>query len=231
MTKEAASFTWKDLPWLDELREARAAQLVWTENLARTETPMHALFVHKTIKSMLRPDDCLVFDGGDFCHFGRSLLPARKPKRWFYVSGLGMLGSSLPTALAAKVAYPDSRVIMLTGDGAFGFNGMEFDTAVRHRLNIVAILGNDSAWGIDRQIQIGLYGRPVATELLQTRYEQVVQGLGGYGEFVERAEDLEPALQRAFASERPALLNVAVQRAISPRAEAAIGRRRAANAK
>ena len=72
--------------------------------------------------------------------------------------------------------------------------------AVRHRLNIVAILGNDSAWGIDRQIQIDLYGRPVATELLQTRYEQVVQGLGGYGEFVERAEDLEPALQRAFAS-------------------------------
>jgi acetolactate synthase I/II/III large subunit len=231
MTKEAASFTWKDLPWLDELREARAAQLVWAENLARTETLMHALFVHKTIKSMLRPDDCLVFDGGDFCHFGRSLLPALKPKRWFYVSSLGMLGSSLPTALAAKVAYPDSRVIMLTGDGAFGFNGMEFDTAVRHRLNIVAILGNDSAWGIDRQIQLGLYGRPVATELLQTRYEQVVQGLGGYGEFVERAEDLEPALQRAFASGRPALLNVAVQRAISPRAEAAIGRRKAATAK
>jgi acetolactate synthase I/II/III large subunit len=228
MTQEAASFTWKELPWLDELREARAAQSVWAENLARTETPMHGLFVHKIIQSMLRPDDCLVFDGGDFCHFGRALLPALKPKRWFYVSSLGMLGSSLPTALAAKVAYPDSRVMMLTGDGAFGFNGMEFDTAVRHGLNIVAILGNDSAWGIDRQIQLGLYGRPVATELLQTRYEQVVQGLGGHGEFVERAEDLEPALHRAFASGRPALLNVAIQRAISPRAEAAIGRRKAA---
>ena len=231
MTKEAASLIWKDLPWLDELREVRASQSVWAENLARAETPMHALFVHKTIKSMLRSDDCLVFDGGDFCHFGRSLLPALKPKRWFYVSSLGMLGSSLPTALAAKVAYPDSRVVMFTGDGAFGFNGMEFDTAVRHGLNIVAILGNDSAWGIDRQIQLGLYGRPVATELLQTRYEQVVQGLGGYGEFVERAEDLEPALHRAFASAKPALLNVAIQQAISPRAEAAIGRRKAAIAK
>lgn len=228
MTKEATAFAWKDLPWLAELREARAAQLAWAEKLARPESPMHALFVHQTVKSILRPDDCLVFDGGDFCHFGRSLLPALKPKRWFYVSGLGMLGSSLPTALAAKLAYPGSRVIMLTGDGAFGFNGMEFDTAVRHRLNIVAILGNDAAWGIDRQIQLGLYGRPVATELLQTRYEQVVQGLGGYGEFVERAESLEPALQRAFASGRPALLNVAIQRAISPRAEAAIGRRKAA---
>ena len=125
-------------------------------------------------------------------------------------------------------AYPDSRVFMLTGDGAFCFNGMEFDTAVRHNLNIVAILGNDSAWGIDRQIQLGLYGRAVATDLRQTRYEQVVQGLGGYGEFVERPEDLKPALERALAAGKPALLNVAIERAISPRAEAAIGRRKAA---
>jgi acetolactate synthase I/II/III large subunit len=228
MTKEAQSHPWKDLPWLDELRSVRAAQAEWAENLARPQTPMHALFVHKTLKSLLRPDDCLVFDGGDFCHFGRSFLPALKPKHWFNVSSLGMLGSSLPTALSAKVAYPDSRVFMLSGDGAFGFNGMEFDTAVRHKLNLVALIGNDSAWGIDRQIQLGLYGRAVATDLLETRYDQMVQGLGGYGEFVERTDDLKPALERALASNKPALLNVAVQRAISPRAEAAIGRRKAA---
>ncbi len=228
MTKEAANHVWKDLPWLDELRAVRAAQAEWAEDLARPATPMHALFVQKTLKSILRPDDCIVFDGGDFCHFGRSFLPALKPKHWLYVSSLGMLGTSLPSALAAKVAYPDSRVFMLTGDGAFGFNGMEFDTAVRHKLNIVAILGNDSAWGIDRQIQLGLYGRAVATDLRQTRYDQVVQGLGGYGEFVERPEDLAPALERALGAQRPALLNVAVERAISPRAEAAIGRRKAA---
>lgn len=228
LTREAAAFAWKELPWLDELRAVRAAQAEWAEGLARPETPMHALFVHKTLASLLGPDDCLVFDGGDFCHFGRSFLPARRPKHWLYVSSLGMLGSSVPTALAAKIAYPDSRVIMLTGDGAFGFNGMEFDTAVRHKLNIVAILGNDSAWGIDRQIQLGLYGRPVATELLRTHYEQVVRGLGGYGEFVERPEELRSALERALSSGRPALLNVVVKRAISPRAEAAIARRKAA---
>ncbi len=226
MTREASNHTWKELPWLEELRAARAAQLEWYESLARQETPMHAMVVAKTIKSILRPDDCIVFDGGDFCHFSRANLPALQAKRWFYVSSLGMLGSALPTALAARLAYPDSRVIMLTGDGAFGFNAMEFDTAVRHKLNIVALLGNDSAWGIDRQIQLGLYGRPVATDLYQTRYDQVVQGLGGYGEFVERPEDLEPALRRAFASGLPALLNVVVQRAISPRAEAAIARRK-----
>ncbi|HEX9789008.1 MAG TPA: thiamine pyrophosphate-binding protein [Candidatus Binatia bacterium] len=228
MTKEAANYQWKDLLWLEELRAARLAQAEWADNLARPQTPMHALFVHKTLESILRPDDCLVFDGGDFCHFGRSYLPALKPKRWFNVSSLGMLGSSLPTALAAKVAYPDSRVFMLSGDGAFGFNGMEFDTAVRHKLNIVALLGNDSAWGIDRQIQLGLYGRAVATDLLQTRYDEMVQGLGGHGEFVERPDDLKPALERALASAKPALLNVVVERAISPRAEAAIGRRKAA---
>jgi acetolactate synthase-1/2/3 large subunit len=228
MTALAEKQTWKDLPWLDELRSARRAQAEWAENLARAETPMHALFVHKTVKSLLRPDDCLVFDGGDFCHFGRSYLPALKPKRWLYVSSLGMLGSALPSALAAKLAYPDSRVIMLGGDGSFGFNAMEFDTAVRHGLNIVAILGNDSAWGIDRQIQLGLYGRAVATDLRQSRYDQVVQGLGGYSEFVSRAEELEPAIQRAFTAGKPALLNVAVRQVVSPRGEAAIARRKTA---
>jgi acetolactate synthase I/II/III large subunit len=228
ITQEAAKHTWQDLPWLEELRASRAAQAEWAESLAVAESPMHAMFVHKTVESMLRPDDVLSFDGGDYCHFGRALLPAQMPKRWFYVSTLGMLGTSLPYALAAKVAYPESRVINLTGDGAFGFNGMEFDTAVRHNLNVVTVLGNDSAWGIDRQIQLGLYHKPVATDLLQTRYDQVVQGLGGHGEFVERPEDLKPALERAFASGKPALVNVAVQRAISPRAQAAIARRKEA---
>jgi acetolactate synthase-1/2/3 large subunit len=101
---------------------------------------------------------------------------------------------------------------------------MEFDTAVRHDLPIIVVLGNDAAWGIDRQIQLGVYGRPVATDLVARRYDKVVEGLGGYGEYVERPEDLLPAFQRAEASGKPALLNVAVQRAISPRAEASIAR-------
>ena len=119
-------------------------------------------------------------------------------------------------------------MVNVTGDGAFGFNGMEFDTAVRHKIKVTTVLGNDAAWGIDRQIQLGLYGRPVATDLLPTRYDVVAQGLGGYGERVESAEELRPALRRALADSRPALVNVAVERAISPRAEAAIARRRAA---
>ena len=228
ITLEARQHSWPELPWLDDLRAARAAQAEWAEALAATDTPMHAMYVHKTLEEALRPDDCLVFDGGDFCHFGRARLPARNKGRWSYVSTLGMLGSSLPTALATKLAFPESRVIVLSGDGAFGFNGMEFDTAVRHNLKVTCVLGNDSAWGIDRQIQLGLYGRPVATDLLPTRYDTVVEGLGGYGELVETPEQLRPALERALASDRPALVNVSVQRAISPRAEAAISRRQAA---
>ncbi|MCH7787131.1 MAG: hypothetical protein IIC22_06445, partial [Chloroflexi bacterium] len=146
------------------------------------------------------------------------------PKSWFYVAPSGMLGTTLPTALAAKVAYPDRRVIMLTGDGAFGFNGMEFDTAVRHNLAIVAIMGNDSAWGIDRQIQLGVYGKTVATDLLPTRYDLVVRGLGGHGEHVENPEELPSAIERSLKIDRPALINIQVQRAVSPRGQAAINR-------
>ena len=95
------------------------------------------MFVHKAIEPLLGPEDSIVYDGGDFCHFGRSFMPARLPYRWYYTPTLGMLGAALPTAMAAKLARPDSRVIACVGDGAFGFNGMELDTAVRHNLDIV----------------------------------------------------------------------------------------------
>ena len=227
LAEEAGRLSWPRLPWLDRLQAEQDAQAEWLDTLAAAETPMHATYVHKTVESLLRPDDFLVFDGGDFCHFGRAIHQAHRGGRWLYIPTLGMLGSSLPTALVAKLAHPESRVVHFSGDGSFGFQGMEFDTAVRHSLPIVTVLGNDAAWGIDRQIQIGIYGRPVATDLLQTRYDRVVEGLGGHGELVERPEDLEPALRRAFDSGKPALVNVSVQRAISPRAEASIARRTA----
>ena len=224
LTTVAAKHDWKDLPWLDQLRAERQAQADELDSLAVPETPMHAMFVHKTLAPFLKPDDCLVFDGGDFCHFGRAYHPSSKPNRWQYLGTLGMLGFALPAALAAKLANPERRVILMVGDGAFGFNAMEYDTAVRHNLPIVGILGNDAAWGIDRQIQLGLYGKPVGTDLLPTRYDQVVKGLGGYSEHVTDPDDLKGAIGRAFESGRPSLINVEVQRAISPRAEASISR-------
>ncbi len=224
MTTEASKHTWSELDWIGELRAEGRAWQEHLESLAAAEVPMHAMFVHRTVMQMLQPDDYLVFDGGDYCHFARAYLPARMPKSWLYVTPSGMLGHTFPTALAAKLAHPERRVIAFSGDGAFGFNGIEFDTAVRHNLPIVCVLGNDSAWGIDRQIQLGVYGKPVATDLLPTRYDQVVRGLGGHGEVVENPEELHPALERCLKLERPALINVQVQRAVSPRGQAAINR-------
>lgn len=224
MTEEASKREWHDLPWLSRLEEERMAQQNDLESLAQSESPMHAIFVHKAVRYHVGPEDIVSYDGGDFCHFGRAYSPALSPKTWWYLPPLGMLGQALPTAIAAKAAYPERRVFMFTGDGAFGFNAMEYDTAVRHNLPIVGIMGNDSAWGIDRQIQVGVYGKPVATDLLPSRYDQVVRGLGGHGELIEHPDELDSAIERAIRLDRPALLNVRVQNAISPRAQAAINR-------
>ncbi len=226
LAQEASALEWPDRPWLGSLRRQLADQAEWAAAAAVPGPPMHPLFVFRDLAKLLRPDDVLVFDGGDFCHFGKLYLPAR-PRSWWSLPDLGMLGSAMPTAIAAKAARPDARVVLITGDGSFGFNGMEFDTAVRHGLDIVTVLGNDSAWGIDRQIQLAAYGRAVATDLLPSRYDLVAEGLGGHGEFVRRPEELVPALERAFAAGKPALVNVATQRVSSPRGERAIARRKA----
>ena len=224
MTSEASRYEWSDLPWLRRLADARAEQEREFASLALPESPMHAIYVHRIVRNQIGPQDFVSYDGGDFCHFGRAYMPARSPKSWWYLPPLGMLGQALPTALAAKAAYPERRVFMFTGDGAFGFNAMEYDTAVRHNLPIVGIMGNDSAWGIDRQIQVGVYGKAVATDLLPSRYDQLVKSLGGYGELIEHPDELEPALERAIKLHRPTLLNVRVQNAVSPRGQAAINR-------
>ena len=228
MAVEAAKHSWRDLPWLNELREARAEQVAEMEALAEPSVPIHALHVHKTLLSLIDEDDFLVFDGGDFCHWGRAYLPARTPRTWSYFSGLGMLGTAISTAMAAKLAHPERRAIVISGDGAFGFNALEYDTAVRHGIAITTVLGNDASWGIDRQIQLQVYGKPVATDLLPVRYDRLVESLGGEGLYVRQPADLSDALDRALNCGRPSLVNVEVQRAISPRGQAAVDRWRSA---
>ena len=117
--------------------------------------------------------------------------------------------------------------MVATGDGGFGFNGFELDTAVRHGINLVVVLGNDAAWGIDRQIQLGVYGWPVVTDLPPTRYDVVARGLGALSFNLHRRSELRPALQAALAAGRPAPVHVAVSRSGSPRSAAAVQRWRA----
>jgi len=224
LANEAMKFDWAETEWLDELRSEQRNQLLELGELSKIKSPMHASLVHKIVGSSLNDSDILVFDGGDFCHFGRAYHEANSPRSWHYLGSSGMLGQAIPTALAAKIANPDKRVVAFTGDGAFGFNGLEFDTAVRHHIPIVCIMGHDSAWGIDRHIQQQVFGKTVATDLLPSKYDQVVKALGGHGESVQHPDELPDALERAFLMNRPTLINVQIANAISPRAQAAINK-------
>jgi acetolactate synthase-1/2/3 large subunit len=109
-------------------------------------------------------------------------------------------------------------VIAALGDGTFGFHAFELDTAARYRLPIVAVVGNDARWNAEHQLQLQHYGaeRTVGCELLPSRYERIAAALGGHGELVERAEDLEPALDRAVRAGVPAIVNVMIESVAAP---------------
>ena len=159
-------------------------------------------------------DDMIVIgDGGDIVAKTAKVLPVPKNGLWMDPGPLGTLGVGMPFALAAQLAHPDKRVLIVYGDGSFGLNGFEYDTAVRFGLPIVGIIGNDAAWGQMLRPQAGLYGedRLVATELAPTRYDKVVEALGGHGELVTEPDQIGPALERAFASGKPACINVMIR--------------------
>ena len=153
---------------------------------------------------------CLVADGGDVVTCASKIVPLSRPAQWLDPGPLGVLGVGPPFALAAKALHPEWRVLLLSGDGAFGLNGMELETAVRFDLPLVCVVGNDGGWGMIRSVQQSFYGRErtVATSLPFTRYDRVVEALGGEGETIEDPRRLRPALERALGSGRVACLNV-----------------------
>ena len=213
--------------WLERLASERREFEAWLESLDSGAAPLHAMSVFRELRALLSPGDSVAFDGGDFAHFGRAYLPALRPLGHLYFSTFGMLGASMGTALSMGLADPAGRAVLVTGDGAFGFNAMELDTAVRHGIPITVVVGNDAAWGIDRQIQIGAYGRTVATDLLPSRYDLVARGLGAEGFHVRRRDELGPALAAALGSGGPAVVNVEISRTASPRGRLAVERWRA----
>ena len=227
LADEAAALTWQEpTEWLSALRSEQEA---WMEEIyehASPSTPMHPMFVSETLQKHLDEDAHITFDGGDYCHFLRASVPRQRPFRFHNVSSFGMIGVGVAYGMGAQAALPDTQCVVCVGDGSFGFNGMELDTMVRHNLPVKILLGNNSIWGIDWQIQKGIYGRPVWTDLARgTRYDLVAEGLGAHGENVQTADELEPAMKRSFAHNGPALLNIEVDQIISPVAEAAIDRK------
>ena len=149
------------------------------------------------------------------------MLRLQGPGRWLDPGPLGCLGVGAPFAIAAKILHPDKPVFIIQGDGSFGFNGMDFETAVRFKLPMVCVVGNDAAWGQIRIPQIQFHGedKAPATLLAPTRYDEIVKAMGGHGELVTEPKQIRPALERAVASNTVACVNVM----LDPNAPAASG--------
>jgi acetolactate synthase-1/2/3 large subunit len=154
--------------------------------------------------------------GGDFVSYAGRVIDSYEPGCWLDPGPFGCLGAGPGYALAAKLAHPLRQVVLLLGDGAFGFSAMEFDTLARHGVNIVGVIGNNGIWGLEKHPMQLIYGYSVAADLRpETRYDELVEALGCHGELVRTPAELGPALRRAFAAGRPALVNVLTDPAVA----------------
>jgi acetolactate synthase-1/2/3 large subunit len=218
LTQAAHQHFWPSLGWrtqLDEAHRRNLAQLAPVES--RDDTPIHPLRLATIVRDALDDGASVALDGGEIGQWARWAIGTGR----FTTVGngkLGGIGCGIPFAIAAKVARPAHRSVAFVGDGTFGFHGLELDTAVRFNVPIVVVVGNDAGWAAERHRQRELYGpdRVVATDLLPTRYDLVAEALGCHGEHVTRAEELRPALDRAFASGKPACINVEIASIPSP---------------
>ncbi|MFB6263287.1 MAG: thiamine pyrophosphate-dependent enzyme [Bradymonadaceae bacterium] len=182
------------------------------EQMSSDEEPINPLRLCAEVNEFIDSDTIVIGDGGDFVATAAYTLEVEGLGNWMDPGPLGTLGVGPGYAMAAKLTHPDSDVVIMYGDGSFGFNGMEFDSMVRQGIDVVGIMGNDACWRQIKRGQVDMYGeeRAVATDLAETRYDQVVEGLGGHGEHVQSIDELHGALERAFATDLPALVNVEI---------------------
>lgn len=199
--------------WDKTLRRAYKSFLTTELELKeKPSDPIHPIRLVAKVLEHFGHDVYYVSDGGDTSYYGLTGFLSENRAGVIVPSGslLGCLGTGIPFALAAKLAHPDKPVVLLNGDGSFGFNAMEFDTAVRHNIPIICIVNNDCCWGMIKHSQEMSMGadRCTCADLGMRNYEKMVEGLGGYGELVTRDEEIIPALQRAVESGKPACINV-----------------------
>ena len=196
--------------WISQLRAAESERReAEREELEDGRRPLHPMRLYAELAEVLDRDAIVVGDGGDFVSYAGRVVDSFQPGCWLDPGPFGCLGAGPGYALAAKLARPERQVVLLLGDGAFGFSGMEFDTLARHGVNVVGVMGNNGIWALEKHPMEFLYGYSVAADLRPgTRYDQVVQALGCHGELVERPEDVRHALDRAFSAGAPALVNV-----------------------
>ncbi len=203
--------------WHREARQALAFRpLAWAE-LRGGEGRLHPVELCRAVDAFLadHPEGTLICDGGEIGQWPQALV--RSGRR--LINGVsGTIGASIPFAMAAALERPGAPVLAVLGDGTFGFHMAEFDTAVRHRIPFVAVVGNDARWNAEHQIQLRSYGpeRTHHCDLLPTRYDEVVRALGGFGALVTEASALPAALAAAHASGLPACVNVMIESVPAP---------------
>jgi acetolactate synthase-1/2/3 large subunit len=195
--------------WIADLRTTETTvRATEADELADDRTPLHPMRVYAELSALLDRDAIVVIDAGDFGSYAGRVIDSYVPGAWLDSGPFGCLGSGPGYALAAKLARPDRQVVLLQGDGAFGFSGMEWDTLVRHGVHVVSVIGNNGIWALEKHPMEMLYGYSVVAELRPgTRYDEVVTALGGHGELVTTPAELRPALERAFAAGLPAVVN------------------------
>jgi acetolactate synthase-1/2/3 large subunit len=194
----------------DERRAGEAADLV------DDRAPLHPMRIYGELAQLLDRDAIVVGDGGDFVSYAGRVVDSYRPGCWVDPGPYGCLGSGPGYALGAKLAHPGRQVVLLLGDGAFGFSGMEFDTLARHGVAVVGVIANNGIWGLEKHPMEAMYGYSVVADLRpETRYDEVAAALGCHGELVRSPDELRPALERAFAAAGPALVNVLTDPAVA----------------
>ncbi|RJO66908.1 MAG: acetolactate synthase [Myxococcales bacterium] len=202
---------WKG--WLDQVRQVENEIHAPTVKESKScGDPINPLRVCEMLNRFIDDKTIVVGDGGDFVATASYLLDIEGVGNWMDPGPLGTLGVGPGYAMAARLARPDHKVVLVMGDGAFGFHAMEFEAMVRQNIPVVCIVGNDARWTQIYRGQAAMYGaeRAVATTLDYTRYDQVAAALGAQGEYVEKFAELKPALERAFAADKPVVVNVRI---------------------
>jgi acetolactate synthase-1/2/3 large subunit len=211
LSDAAARFARAETPgWTKEIMDEEEARQASAEGeAAADESPIQPQRFGREVGTFFGTDSIVAVDGGDIVSTTARWLQVSTPGHVLDPGPFGTLGTGVPYAIAAKVAHPDKLVGIVFGDGAFGFNGFEYDTLVRLGLPVVGVLGNDGVWNNIRTFHRAMFPeRLVASELGRRPYHALVAAMGGHGELVEHPADLAPALERARASGKPSLVDV-----------------------
>jgi thiamine pyrophosphate-dependent acetolactate synthase large subunit-like protein len=189
--------------WVERLKSIDAEKGLESEKaMSDDKVPIHPLRLCKEVRDFLRRDAILVVDGQEILNYGRQSIPTFTAGHRLNSGPFGCMGVGLPFGIGAKVACPDTQVVVLHGDGSYGINGTEIDTAVRHKIPVLVVISNNGGWTADpKQDKPG-------RNLGYTRYDKIAIDYGAHGEFVEKPHEIRAALERAYASRKPAVVNV-----------------------